>query len=62
MLDKLGTGGLIGLIVLVAGLGVIAYANPLIAAGLALVLVGVGLVAKGLVSGLLSAFGMGGMF
>lgn len=62
MLDKLGTGGLIGLIILVAGLVVIAYADLLIAAGLALVLVGVGLVAKGLVSGLLSAFGMGGMF
>ncbi|MFC6731389.1 MULTISPECIES: hypothetical protein [unclassified Haladaptatus] len=62
MLDKLGTGGLVGLLLLVVGLGVIAYANPLVAAGLALVLAGVGLVAKGLVSGMLSAFGMGEMF
>ena len=61
MLDKLGITGILGVVVVLAGLGLIAYANPVVAAGMALVLFGFGLTVKSLVSGLLSSFGMGGM-
>ncbi|APW97226.1 hypothetical protein CHINAEXTREME_05320 [Halobiforma lacisalsi AJ5] len=58
MLDKLGPFGLVGILVLLAGIGLIAYANYVIAAGIALVLVGLGLVVKSLVSSVLQSFGM----
>jgi hypothetical protein len=45
-----------------AGLGIVAYAAPIVAGGIALVLVGLLLVARGLLSGMLAAFGMDGMF
>lgn len=61
MLDKLGTTGVVGLVLLVAGLGVVALENIVIAAGLALVFVGVGLLVKGLVGSLLGSLGVGGM-
>ncbi|WP_327053330.1 DUF7470 family protein [Halomicrococcus gelatinilyticus] len=61
MFDKLGAKGLVGLLVLVAGVAVIALENILIAAGIGLVVVGVVLVAWGLVSGLMESFGMGAM-
>jgi hypothetical protein len=61
MFDKLGAKGLVGLLVLVAGVAVIALENVLIAAGIGLVVVGVVLVAWGLVSGLMESFGMGAM-
>ncbi|WP_276273668.1 DUF7470 family protein [Haloarcula litorea] len=61
MLDKLGTVGVAGLVVVAAGIGLVAWQAPIVAAGLALVLSGVGLVAYGMLTSLLSAFGMGGM-
>lgn len=61
MLDKLGVVGVAGIVVMAGGLGVLAYANPLVAAGVALVLIGIGLLVRGLVASLLQAFGMGGM-
>lgn len=61
MLDKLGTKGILGVLLLLGGIGVIAYVNLLIAAGIALVVLGFVLTAWGLVSGLMSSFGMGGM-
>lgn len=57
MLDKLGTAGVAGAVLLVAGLAVVAWTAPVVAAGLALVLVGTGLVVKGLATGLLRQFG-----
>lgn len=61
MLDKLGAKGLFGLLVLLAGIGVVAWQSPIIAAGMALVVVGFVLTAWGLVSGLMESFGMGAM-
>ncbi|GAA0225276.1 hypothetical protein GCM10009000_045200 [Halobacterium noricense] len=61
MLGKLGAKGIVGLLALVAGIAVIALQNIIIAAGMALVVVGFVLTAWGLVSGLLGSFGMGAM-
>ena len=61
MIDKLGAKGIVGILVLLGGIAVIALQNLLIAAGIGLVVLGVVLVAWGLVSGLLASFGMGGM-
>ena len=61
MLDKLGTKGILGVLLLLAGIAVIAIQNLIIAAGIGLVVLGFVLTAWGLVSGLLSSFGMGGM-
>lgn len=58
MLKNLGPLGIVGLLAMVAGIGLIAYADPIIAAGFALVLAGVGLVVKSLISGVLGAMGM----
>lgn len=62
MLRKLGTFGIAGVVVLLAGLALLAFADPLIAAGVALVLAGVGLLARGLVEVALRSMGMQGMF
>ncbi|WP_227353233.1 DUF7470 family protein [Haladaptatus salinisoli] len=61
MLGKLGAKGIVGLLALLAGIGVIALQNLVIAAGMGLVVVGFVLTAWGLVSGLLESFGMAGM-
>ena len=58
MLKNLGPLGIVGLLVILAGLALIAYANILVAAGLAFVLAGLGLVVKALISGMLAAWGM----
>jgi hypothetical protein len=61
MLRRLGLPGVFGVLVMLAGIALIAWENLLIAGGLALTIAGLGLVVYGLVSGLLSAMGMGGM-
>ncbi|EFW93892.1 hypothetical protein ZOD2009_02075 [Haladaptatus paucihalophilus DX253] len=61
MFDKLGAKGIAGLLVLLAGISVIAIKSVIIAAGIGLVVIGFVLAAWGLVSGMLSSFGMGGM-
>lgn len=61
MLDKLGIAGIIGLLFMLGGIAVVAWENLLIAGGIALVLAGMGLVVYGLVTGLLSSLGMGGI-
>ena len=61
MLRKLGAIGILGVAAVLAGLALIAWAEPVVAAGMALVLLGFGLTVKALVSNLLSSFGMGGM-
>jgi hypothetical protein len=60
MFDRLGALGVVGIVLAVAGLALVAVESLLVAGGLALVLAGLGLAAKSLVSGMLSAFGMGG--
>ncbi|EMA42871.1 hypothetical protein C448_10357 [Halococcus morrhuae DSM 1307] len=61
MLDKLGLAGIVGVLCCLGGLAVIAYVAPVVAGGLALVLIGLVLVVRSLLSGMLSAFGMDGM-
>ncbi|MFC6765665.1 DUF7470 family protein [Natrinema soli] len=58
MLKNLGALGIAGIVILLAGIGLIAYANWIVAVGMALVLAGLGLIVKSLVSGLLQNFGM----
>ncbi len=57
MLDKLGTLGLVGVLVTLGGLALIAWQSPIVAGGLALVVGGVGLVVKGLLDSLMAQFG-----
>lgn len=61
MLDKLGVFGLLGMALLIAGFAVITYANWQVAVGMALVVGGLGLVVKALISNMLGAMGMGGL-
>lgn len=61
MLGKLGAKGIVGVLAILGGLALVALQDPLVAAGIALVLVGLLLTAWGLVSGMLSAMGMDGM-
>jgi uncharacterized membrane protein HdeD (DUF308 family) len=57
MLNKLGTVGLGGLLLVLVGVGLVAWQQPIVALGIALAFVGVALVAKGLISNVMSAFG-----
>lgn len=59
MIRSLGVSGVIGLIGMVAGFGVLAYVDPIIAGGVGLVLVGAALVVHAAVRALASRFGMG---
>ncbi|GGN99765.1 MULTISPECIES: DUF7470 family protein [Haloarcula] len=59
MLDKLGAAGIAGVVVLFGGIGLVAWKQPIVAAGIALVVGGLGLVVYGLVTSLLASFGMG---
>jgi hypothetical protein len=61
MLGKIGPLGLVGLLVLLAGIVLIAWQNLVVAAGVALVLAGLGFLVYGLVRNLLASMGMGGM-
>ena len=57
MLDTLGTVGAVGVLLLLAGLSLVAWNAPVVAIGLALVLAGTGLVVKGLTTSLMRQFG-----
>ncbi len=57
MLDKLGTTGIAGIVVLLVGIGLVAWQAPIVAAGIALAFIGMGLMAKGLVSNVMGMFG-----
>jgi hypothetical protein len=58
MLDALGPLGWAGIVVLLAGLGLIAYADPLVAAGVGIVLLGLGLLVKRGVDMVMAMMGM----
>ncbi|ELZ21947.1 hypothetical protein HTZ84_17165 [Haloterrigena sp. SYSU A558-1] len=58
MLKNLDALGIVGLLILLGGIGLIAYANWIVAVGIALVVAGLGLVVKSLISGMLQNFGM----
>jgi len=58
MFDRLGPLGIVGLLFILAGLGIVTWAAPVVGAGLALVFVGTGLVIKGIIGNMLQAWGM----
>lgn len=63
MLERIGgVGGFVGLVAVLAGIGLVALENYVIAAGIALVLVGLVLLLRGVVQGFLGAMGMGELF
>lgn len=61
MFDKLGIAGILGALIMLGGIGLIAYHNLVAAAGVAFVIAGLGLVIYGMVTSLISSLGMGGM-
>ena len=58
MLKRVGTIGIVGAILALAGIGIVAWKAPIVAGGIALTLAGVGLVVKGLVDGFMQQFGL----
>ncbi|WP_435334133.1 DUF7470 family protein [Haloarchaeobius sp. TZWWS8] len=60
--SMLGLSGFLGLVLMLVGIAVVAVADPVVAAGLAVFVVGIALVVKALLGNMLSMFGMGGMF
>ncbi|MFC7044244.1 hypothetical protein ACFQH6_01455 [Halobacteriaceae archaeon GCM10025711] len=58
MLDKLGPFGIVGVLAIIGGIALIAVQSPVVAAGISLVLVGVGLTARSLVQNVMGMFGM----
>jgi len=61
MRQMLGISGFLGLLCILGGIALAATASLRVAAGIALVLAGLGLFARALVSGLMGMMGMGGM-
>lgn len=61
MLDKLGVAGIVGVLFVFGGIGLVAWRDPILAAGMAFVVAGLGLIVYGMIRNLMSAFGMGGM-
>lgn len=61
MIDRLGRGGIVGVVVVVTGLALTALVDPVIAGGIGLVLVGIALIVRGLLTSALDAMGMSGM-
>ncbi|MFB6071956.1 MAG: hypothetical protein ABEJ88_03215 [Halobacterium sp.] len=58
MLDKLGITGLLGVLLVVAGVGVVAWKAPVVAVGLTAIILGVALVARGAIRSVMGIFGM----
>ncbi|KPN29908.1 hypothetical protein SY89_00628 [Halolamina pelagica] len=58
MYDRLGIGGVVGLLLALGGIALIAWQAPIVAAGLAFVLAGLALVVRALVGNVMRQFGM----
>lgn len=58
MYDRLGIGGIVGLLLTLGGIALVAWQEPIVAAGLAFVLAGLGLVVRALVGNVMRQFGM----
>lgn len=58
MLDKLGITGIVGALLLLVGVGVVAWKAPVVAGGIVLVLVGLALVVRSAVRSVMGTFGM----
>lgn len=62
MIRKIGLLGILGFLLALLGFGVLAYVNPLIAAGVALIVLGVAALIGNVVRRTLANLGLGGMF
>lgn len=62
MIRSLGLMGIFGVLITIAGVAVVAYVDPVLAAGVIAVLVGIGLVVQSLVRRMLAGFGLAGAF
>jgi uncharacterized membrane protein HdeD (DUF308 family) len=58
MRDTLGLEGIVGLLVVVAAVGIIAVRDPVIAGAVMVLLAGLALIAKGLVDTAMRSFGL----
>jgi hypothetical protein len=61
MLDKLGAVGVVGFLFMLGGVGVIASVDLVLAAGVALIIAGLGMVTYGLVTNVMKALGFSDM-
>jgi len=61
MRQMLGVSGLFGLLCIVGGIVLIADANLQVAAGIAIVLAGLGFLVQAMIKGVMGMMGMGGM-
>ncbi|MFW6448134.1 MAG: DUF7470 family protein [Halobacteriota archaeon] len=59
MVRSLGVSGLLGIVAMLAGLGVLAWVDPIVAGGVALVFVGAALLIHAAVRAVAARFGMG---
>ena len=60
MLQRIGLVGVFGLLVVAAGLGLVAWESPVVAAGIATMVLGLGIVVQSVVSRALAQFGLAG--
>jgi len=58
MLDKIGPSGIFGVLLVLAGVGIVAWTAPIVAAGLVLVLVGFALVVRSAPKSVMGMFGI----
>ena len=58
MLDKIGPSGILGVLLVLAGVGIVAWNAPIVAAGLVLVLVGFALVVRSAAKSVMGMFGI----
>lgn len=58
MLRRIGLTGVLGLLLLIVGIALLGLVDLQIAAGVALVVAGIGLLAHGLIKSMLAVFGM----
>ncbi len=61
MIRSLGAVGIVGILLAIAGISIIAYVNPVLAGGVAAILVGISLVVANLVRQVMTKLGFGGM-
>ena len=58
MRNKLGLEGIVGLVLVVAAVGIITYRDPVIAGAMMVLLAGLALIAKGLADTVMRSFGL----
>ena len=58
VIDTLGKQGVFGGLLITGGVGLLVWRDPVVGAALVIVLVGVGLVAKGIASSVMEMFGL----